>query len=478
MRTSLIRTLADRSVSLPVATLYLTVVALPIASLLVTEGSAHIQIILLLYVAGMLYSFSNPAFGVAAAILAPLIQMSIAGTYIASAWIDARILVPPLIVGLVVRGIRSSFHARRTSDPRRTGRKLEWSVVLQAVFPVFGVFGLFSVSWSANRTATTYASMALLTAGVLFIAAAAVVPIGRVVRIISTVAVSTIGGSLLLLVIAPGWAVEQGRLRGVFENANGLAAFVVVTAPVILARMGRFRWLAALVALAVVVATGSRSGFAALALELLVLLLVRRTTASRNLVLITGYSVGVWFAWESMKGDAFFSSTIPLLRNNDSRTEVWTEGLRIFESNRWVGLGTGALPFGSTGGLATEVLATGGIVGAGIATIFLVVLLVVAFRAAAVFASVVVGGLTNALFEPWLLTGGSALCIIFWLVVCHPDSVSLDMSPARPRYVRPLTGQREDLCLDRDRSGPGPGDSQSHQVEDHLRSGVVRRDRG
>jgi hypothetical protein len=403
----------------PTAWLYYVAAALVlVASIHQTGGDSSLQLFGVVYAAALVVSFAYPPVALTATVTILLIEVSLlAGTRLIGA-VDTRYLAVPFMAALLLRAV--------TVGPPAVEPRGLWSAQLTAMLrlslPSVAVYALVSLYWSINPAETTDAVIGLVVAAVLGLSVGWAMSMDQVARAIAVVGWAAIALSLVLLLVAPGLALVAGRLRGIFLNANGLAAFTVVVAPILLARLGRLRWPAALLLIVVCVATASRAGFAALVLEILIFTLAGRRSFVRMTVTVTALVSGLIVALVVATSDIVGEHPLKLLRTNDSRIYLWARGLAYFRDHQFLGVGVGALPPTSSGGLVPELLATFGLLGTTLAAFFLGAVLVAAYRGCALFAALAVGGLVNTLFEPWLFAAGSVYCVVFWLVIGHPGS--------------------------------------------------------
>ncbi|GIF03802.1 O-antigen ligase family protein [Actinoplanes siamensis] len=387
--------------------------ALPVTSLLLTGGNGEIQLLVAGYAAVLVLSFLHSVVGLAFTLLMLFAQMSVFGETLRLHWFDPRALVPPVIAAVAIRALRRRRHPadRRTPAP-----------ALHLALPLVALLALASLWWSVNPAGTVFRAVGLLAVAALCTATARTVDIAALTRVLAAFGWALVGACVAARLLVPAVAIEQHRLRGVFENANGLAAFLVVVTPLLLVRLRRLRWPAAALLAAVCVATGSRAGCTALGLELLVLAMAARPAKTRIAGLVVTSAGGLWLLVWGLRTGFFLDSPILLLRDTDSRSEQWAYGLSIFHAHPWTGVGMGSLPPGDIAGFVPEALATVGLAGAAILAVPVLVLAVLAARAQAMFMALVVGAVTDVFFEPWLFSGGSMVCLLFWAVVLHPDA--------------------------------------------------------
>jgi hypothetical protein len=423
------------------AILYIVILAPPMASLILTNGKAELQLASVLYGAAVLFSFAQPAFAVFAVASIMSIPLLNLGDDAVAAGIDARFLVIPFIAGLALRArwFSSASHPHGYIPKSALPLEIRASRIARLALPMTALLGLASISWSIDSSRTTSNAVALIVGAVFCASAARVVPIRQMVQVLAILGLAATAASIVLSVAAPELAVSGGRVRGIFQNSNALAIFLVVFSPLMLAQLIRFRWIGAILLAGLCIATASRAGCAAFLLELTVFALAGQKPITRLLTILSGGTVTAWLALRASQEPRATTPSLLLLRNNNSRAESWAQGIRYFESHQLLGVGAGALPPGSIGGLVPQLLATSGVVGSTVASVFLVALLVSAFRASAMYTSLVVGSLVDVVFEPWLFTAGSMFCVVFWLIICHPETLGYNASRTigSPRLASP-----------------------------------------
>jgi hypothetical protein len=406
------------------------IAVLLLASLLLTNGDPVPQFGLVLGGAAVVIGLRSPAAALCGALAALSFPLLVVGqAYNANA---VRLLALPFIAALVIAAMRTEAGAL----PAGT-----WRVTRYAL-PTMAVFGMLSIFWSIDQAKTANATAALIAGGAMCFAVARTLSMDQITRILAVAGWLAVAASILLFVAAPGLAVTAGRLHGVFVNANGLAAFLSIATPAMLVRLRRLSWPAGLGLLALCIPTGSRAGTAALVLELAVLLIIGRSGPARSAALLAGLGGGAALAMQALPTTTAWTAALPLLRTNNSRADTWAEGLRLFADHPLVGVGLSAIP--STAGQVPQMLATGGVVGLALATIFVVAAAAGVRRAGPLYVALVVGGITDAIFEPWLFTAGSAYCVIFWLIVTHPQGRTYrpDTQPERSPSVAVPSSRR------------------------------------
>jgi len=232
--------------------------------------------------------------------------------------------------------------------------------------------------------------------------------------------------SLIVGQLLPEIGIEQLRLRGVLENANGLGFVAFALGAVSLAaRFGRWQSLLGLgVALACLFLTGSRASMLALVIVAIGLAIgkVRRA----RLWLILG-ALAMTVAWLWSPG---LLVDLPLLRTTDSRSAGFDVIQDALSDSLWIGRGE----------LPTEVNVAGspfaaGIQGGVLGLLALVMMYMALFRG---FASsrpraltLVVAGIVHSVFESWILSFSAPMLLVFFVMLV--GFVKLDSEDAEGR---------------------------------------------
>ncbi len=400
---------SDRSRNLDFA--FGALVSLPALSLLMTGGDGLVQLLALVYTAILVLSLFHPNAGLAFSLQALFVQMSIYSEPLRSNLIDIRILVPPVIASTALGSL--------WRNPQADGSPVRTSV-LRFALPLVAILSFTSLAWSINPTGTLIRAASLLAVSTLCAAVVRTVDIVSLIRMFAMLGWLIIGACVLAWLLMPSTAIEQRRLRGLFENANGLAAFLVVLTPILLVQLRRLRWPAAAAIAVLGISTGSRAGCAALGVELLVLASASRGATARIACIAAGATASACVVIRALQTGLFLDAPIMLLRNTDSRSEQWAYGLSYFHAHPWTGVGMGSLPSGDIAGFMPEALATVGVVGTAILILPVLFLMILAARAQGMFMALVSGSMVDIFFEPWLFSGGSMICVLFWVLALHP----------------------------------------------------------
>ena len=296
---------------------------------------------------------------------------------------------------------------------------------VHGLWAAFFSYGLGAGLLCLSMAATSRVPSAIVTNGIVVALALAVV------------------GSLAAGLVIPGSAIEQLRLRGLFENANSLGffAFLLGGAALLLVRTLRTQFLLFTAAVTVLVWTASRASALALAVLVIVYLLRRKPLRAFVVALVLSA-----FAFVFLQSDALdFSSFDALLRNNNSREGSWNIAVQTLSTNPVVGLGFGREPtIVASSPLRAAVV--GGVVGLAIIMALYIAMLRISYRYGARTLAFTVAGLVHALFEGWLLSPVSPLIIVFsicWWAMAQRDwetaHIQDEVMPSRahgPRHVR------------------------------------------
>jgi hypothetical protein len=234
---------------------------------------------------------------------------------------------------------------------------------------------------------------------------------------------------LLSVAVAPVVPMVGTRVAGIFANPNTVGLMIALLLPWVL--VGRKFWSPMpLLTIGLLVASGSRAGLAAVAVQVLVLTLRGR----HRLILKLGAAMAVGVLLLAASGQRLQTSTAEIRRRDDSRTSTWLRALPE----------VGARPLGGTGYGAEEVDVANSYLklavelgGLGILCGLPPLLLAVARtrRSSTAASLAIVGGLVNAVFESWLFAGGTVYFLLFWLQVelaapRHARAVVEDMARA------------------------------------------------
>jgi hypothetical protein len=389
------------------------VVAASAAALTVNYGL--LPLLALAFLAVFTFSASRPHVALAACLIAFFAPLSVAETPTIGG-IDVRLAALPF---MAIIALQKPTRARGSNLQLES--EIGWTswAPPRALFLV-AAFAAASTLWSIDRQITVEASIALAMAATLCTIVYQKIDIQTLTSVVGKLGIAVLVSSAALVLVAPGLAYGGERVRGVFSNANGLGAFLVIALPAMLLATPRARWLVGTAAMILGVVTGSRATVAALTLEIAVFLCSGVESTGRRLTVLGAGTIGAAFVGSGLLSSMTASAGIPLLRQNNSREETWELGMYYFYEHPWLGAGVDAVAPGAIGGIGPGLLAATGIVGTFMITAIYVAVVVRAFRSGVMYQALVVGATADLIFEPWLITGGSLLCVVFWLFVGHP----------------------------------------------------------
>ncbi len=314
--------------------------------------------------------------------------------------IDVRVVAVPFIAALFYHSAvapRAGLTARRQAG------------CLLALLAT----GIASIAWSIDRFKTVQSCFTLVLAIVLLELSTTRLSAPRRRQCLRGFAMVVLPLSLIALAV-PAVGFLGGRGRGILINPNGLALFVLLVLPLLLTRPG-WPFAVGLLGMAEVGITASRAGALAVLVELLVLVL-RSSGRRRNRLVVVGLSVliaGVAFVAITGKTD---TGGAKLARSNDSRSQQWGDGIKLFQQSPLVGLGFGASPT-DVASSYIKVLVELGLLGVVVAGATVGAAGSMIRRGDSVVAATVAGALIDGVFEAWMFVGGSLFFIMFWLVV-------------------------------------------------------------
>ena len=209
-----------------------------------------------------------------------------------------------------------------------------------------------------------------------------------------------------------------GRVSGITGNPNSLALVLLLLVPLAMTRRSTRSLVP--VALLILIGTASRGALLGIVAEsLLVIRAIGRRAMRWLMFLAVGVTLTVG-AFAVLREDVTTmeaqAENPSLVRTDNSREEQWRSAVSAVRAAPLLGAGWDAYPLDPASSYL-KILTELGIIGS--------VLLVSVFRhvrAAArqggtAIAAVALGGLINAVFESWLLVGGSFFSLVFWLVL-------------------------------------------------------------
>jgi hypothetical protein len=270
------------------------------ASLALTGGDGSLQIAILGYALVIVAAYLCPEVGVVFTAMTLLIQLSVHGEALKTGGLDARLLAPPIIGAMVLRAFRARSRPDEVALPAAVGTETSLRFLTAAILPTAAGLSCASLLWTINPAGTANRSGGLIAAAVFCAAVSRTIDIDRLTRVVALIGWSVVAGCIAYWLLFPSVAIHGDRLRGLFVNANGLAACLVVVAPVLLVRLRRLRWPAAMLLAALCEATGSRAGCTALAAELLIFMLAARSAATRVLAFAVTGLASAWLILRSL----------------------------------------------------------------------------------------------------------------------------------------------------------------------------------
>lgn len=229
--------------------------------------------------------------------------------------------------------------------------------------------------------------------------------------------------SLLMGLLAPDEALAGDRLRGFLVNANllGFYAFISTACALLLIRRLRWRVLALIASLWVLVWTGSRTS--ALAVLVLVLgLALAGHRLARSLLLLAG---ALWLA--ALVGVVDFSDSV-LFRTEGTRSDSMNEAARVWATQPILGTGAGQ-GLAEVASSPLRAFAEGGLIGLLGVVIMYIVLLCYSIRRGPGALAFSLASLVHALGEGWLLSSLGAMLVqyfVVWVAIegsAHPSPV-------------------------------------------------------
>ncbi len=223
-----------------------------------------------------------------------------------------------------------------------------------------------------------------------------------------------VGASLAAGFVLPAVGIENGRVRGVLENANSLGFLAFLLAAVAVGSSKSWITKAACLTLsgAALLASSSRASAVATVL-FLGLLAARRPGTQRVFVgLVALVGIGIGYLW---RPDAYADLFGGVLRLNNSRSGSWAEALRVWDEARLFGVGMGnEINIVASSPLRAFVHA--GMIGVLAVLVMWLALLVVAVRGGnATTVSFALAAIVHSVFEGWLLSPVGPLLWLFML---------------------------------------------------------------
>lgn len=247
-------------------------------------------------------------------------------------------------------------------------------------------------------------------------------------------------------------ATEQGRARGLMENANGLGPIAVLFACLSLTRSRATQLLAFATAAVTIVLTESRASMAALLVALLVAIWGTHFTTSpsawattRRCLLTAALAVT---SLQLLRSGAIADQTAEgLLRQGDSgRTALALSAWEQFQQNQLTGLGLGAVnqpEYATSLVLPIHWASILGFAGLILVAATIALMLGALRHPESVTRTLLATALIYVLAEPWLIAAGSITSWVFWCVVASSTATTIqsrspEHTEAIPSYTAAL----------------------------------------
>lgn len=242
---------------------------------------------------------------------------------------------------------------------------------------------------------------------------------------------------LVLFAVGISEAMGGPRVRGLMGNAQGAGII-------------------ALICIGVAPMLGRRAFIVAWPLAIFTIILAQSRAAALGCVVLIAVLIGYWIKKKTgVVGLLAFSllTSLPLLwlglsleltgetgliRFNNSRTVVWEPLLTAFITHPWAGVGWASYESGVESSYL-KVLAELGIIGFFIVSAAAIILVKQFSRLQVTGLALALGILVNAVFEGWLLTGGSAYAWAVWLLAASTGSRPPLLTTTPRQYSLPLS---------------------------------------
>ena len=234
---------------------------------------------------------------------------------------------------------------------------------------------------------------------------------------------ASLAGSLLLGILLPAIAVEGGRLRGVFENANtlGFVAFVGISMALYVKASPATRILLLISGPLCLIWTGSRASALAAAIAVVGWFISKRSIVGAFLAALLALLGDQLLTTLNSRSDQI----AVLLRSNNSRAGSVETALWDWQSSPVVGVGLGK-ESGIIASSFLRALAQGGVIGVAAISLLVLVFVVLALRANRYVAWFTVAAVVHSFFEGWLLSPLAPLLILFviawWIMLTTENS--------------------------------------------------------
>lgn len=342
-----------------------------------------------------------------------------------------RLLLPVLLVPLTLYSFRE--HTRLKGGP------------VAGAMALLALVSLISVAWSESRQETLIAAAATLAVTALVVLLNSQISSDLLIKVMRFFALVVIGICLLYAFMPVG--VLAGRVRGIFSNPNGLAAFVVVVLP--LFTRGWWR-VSGLCALGLVLMSGSRAGAVACLAELAVILVGGTISRTRRRVLVSGFTglaimIGMLSLHEPAQPTTATAPEESVIRFENSRLQFWQEAIERWQEAPLLGVGADALQVNAASSYLHS-LASLGLIGVVTVAPLFILLTSRIISGDVRIAALASGALVNSIFESWLFTAGSLYFLILWLQIAN----SLKAESASPER----RGPDESNAVSADRNAP------------------------
>ncbi|WP_348788969.1 O-antigen ligase family protein [Leifsonia sp. NPDC080035] len=332
----------------------------------------------------------------------------------ATASIALRVAGTVLLVGGAIQSAAHGFTASRAE------RRLVFAWLMTLLVPVALYITLATIPHSMWATFLSYGIGVILMAAIVTSSAPQLAS-GTLRQAVVLALATTIIASLLAGFLIPDLAIEQGRLRGVLNNANllGFYAFLLGVVALTLVKRAPARWGLLGVSAITLLWTASRASTLALVIAVIVLILFTRFATG---VLVAGalalVGVCVGLVWPN-----FFDLFDGIVRGNNSRSGSWDVAVSALNLSPWsgVGLGNEASIIASSPLRAAADAGYPGLIT--IAILWLAMLVLSARIGGRVFA-LTVAAVIHSCFEGWLLSPVGPMILIFamtWLTIADLD---------------------------------------------------------
>jgi O-antigen ligase len=199
--------------------------------------------------------------------------------------------------------------------------------------------------------------------------------------------------------------------------------------PIIMASKPPLWPIPVLAALFNIAVSGSRASLASIAVGGVALVFAHRKFWPRGLapfVIAPASIAGLLLAFQAAIKESADTTAIAALRTGNSRQETWSEAIQLIRGRPVFGNGLGYDEIVDPASSVIKILLEGGLTLALISAIAIALHLRRVIAAEQTYMVVLfLMGITNALFESWLFSGGSAFMLTFWLLVDTRYSAAL-----------------------------------------------------